>query len=202
LGLVAPGRIKRNDTARSGDVLILGKPLGIGILSGALQRGELDETGYRQMLETTTQLNKVGMALAELATVHAMTDVTGFGLLGHLLEMCRGSGLGADVDLDALPILPAARRLAEAGASTGAAARNWQSYGHEVRLPENFSAWGQSMLCDPQTSGGLLVAVAPQAAAAVLDLFHARGFAAAARIGGMTEGAPGVRIHATGQTQK
>ncbi|HJN59917.1 MAG TPA: selenide, water dikinase SelD, partial [Alphaproteobacteria bacterium] len=135
LGLVAPERIKRNDTAEAGDVLILGKPLGIGILSGALQRGELDEAGYREMLETTTQLNRVGIELAGLAAVHAMTDVTGFGLLGHLLEMCRGSGLGAEVATQALPILASAQRLAMAGASTGAAARNWQSYCHEVHLP-------------------------------------------------------------------
>ena len=188
MGLVAPERIKRNNTAKAGDVLILGKPLGIGILSGALQRGELDAAGYAEMLETTTQLNKIGTALGEIDAVHAMTDVTGFGLLGHLLEMCRGSGLAASVALDALPILPTAHRLAKAGAGTGAATRNWASYGHEVRLPEDIVAWGQSMLCDPQTSGGLLVACAPGEADSVLGQFHDSGFASAAWIGEMMAG--------------
>jgi selenide,water dikinase len=194
IGLTSPGRIKRNDTAEAGDVLILGKPLGIGILSGALQRGELDAAGYREMLDTTTQLNQVGMALAELSAVHAMTDVTGFGLLGHLLEMCRGSGLGAEVATQALPILASAQRLAMAGASTGAAARNWKSYGHEVHLPANIEPWQQSILCDPQTSGGLLVACARQEADKVLAIFHDAGFKAAARIGEMMEGKAEVRL--------
>lgn len=194
IGLAAPERIKRNDTAAAGDVLILGKPLGIGILSGALQRGELGEPGYRELLETATQLNRVGMTLAERSAVHAMTDVTGFGLLGHLLEMCRGAGLAANVALDALPILPAARELAMAGASTGAASRNWQSYGEEVRLPANMEPWRQSILCDPQTSGGLLVACAPGAAESVLGMFHDSGFAAATRIGEMMAGEAEVRV--------
>ncbi|MBT4427146.1 MAG: selenide, water dikinase SelD, partial [Rhodospirillaceae bacterium] len=194
MGLVAPERIKRNDTAQAGDVLILGKPLGIGILSGALQRGELDDAGYQEMLETTTQLNKIGTALGGLSTVHAMTDVTGFGLLGHLLEMCRGSSLTASLDFSALPILPTARKFAEAGASTGAATRNWASYGHEVHLPENIPAWGQSILCDPQTSGGLLVACASHAVDSVLAMFHDCGFAATVRIGELTAGEAEVRV--------
>ena len=194
MGLVAPKNVKRNDTAEEGDVLILGKPLGIGILSSALQRGELNGAGYREMLDTTTQLNKVGTALADIAGVHAMTDVTGFGLLGHLLEVCRGSALAASIDLSALPILPTARRLAADGASTGAATRNWQSYGHEVRLAENIPAWGQSMLCDPQTSGGLLVACAPREENSVLGMFHDSGFMAATRIGEMVAGNAQVRV--------
>ena len=171
-----------------------GKPLGIGILSGALQRGELDDAGYQEMLETTTQLNKIGTALGGLSTVHAMTDVTGFGLLGHLLEMCRGSSLTASLDFSALPILPTARKFAEAGASTGAATRNWASYGHEVHLPENIPAWGQSILCDPQTSGGLLVACASHAVDSVLAMFHDCGFAATVRIGELTAGEAEVRV--------
>ncbi|MFP6690373.1 MAG: selenide, water dikinase SelD [Alphaproteobacteria bacterium] len=194
IGLVAPERIKRNDTAEAGDMLILGKPLGIGILSGALQRGELDEAGYRELLETATQLNRVGMTLAEHSAVHAMTDVTGFGLLGHLLEMCRGAGLAANLTLDSLPILPSAQSLALAGASTGAATRNWQSYGKEVRLPANIESWRQSILCDPQTSGGLLVACAPEAAESVLAMFHDSGFAAATRIGEMKASKAEVRV--------
>jgi selenide,water dikinase len=199
MGLVAPKNVKRNDTAEEGDVLILGKPLGIGILSSALQRGELNGAGYREMLDTTTQLNKVGTALADIAGVHAMTDVTGFGLLGHLLEVCRGSALAASIDLSALPILPTARRLAADGASTGAATRNWQSYGHEVRLAENIPAWGQSMLCDPQTSGGLLVACAPREENSVLGMFHDSGFMAATRIGEMVAGDAQVRVSSNEQ---
>ncbi len=194
IGLAAPEHIKRNNTAKAGDVLILGKPLGIGILSTALQRGELDQSGYREMLETTTQINKVGMALAEQSAVHAMTDVTGFGLLGHLLEMCRGADLAAQIALEALPILPTARALAIAGASTGAASRNWQSYGDKVRLPADIVAWQQSILCDPQTSGGLLIACAPHKAESVLDMFYESGFAAATRIGDMMVGKAQVRV--------
>jgi selenide,water dikinase len=200
IGLAAPEHIKRNDTAQAGDVLILGKPLGIGILSGALQRGELDQPGYREMLETTTQLNKVGMALAKQSAVHAMTDVTGFGLLGHLLEMCRGAGLAAQIALKALPILPAARALAVAGASTGAATRNWQSYGDAVRLPADIAAWQQNILCDPQTSGGLLIACAPSEAESVLDMFHESSFAAATKIGDLMAGKPEIRVQSSEQT--
>lgn len=194
MGLVAPDRIMRNDTAEAGDVLILGKSLGIGILSGALQRGELDDAGYRQMLDTTTQLNNIGMALGREDAVHAMTDVTGFGLLGHLLEMCRGSGLAAKIDFASLPILAAAQDLAMAGASTGAATRNWNGYGQEVHLPEDMAPWRKSLLCDPQTSGGLLIACAPDAAESLLAMFHDSGFLAAATIGEMMAGEAEIRV--------
>ena len=188
LGLAHPQRIKRNSTAHAGDVLVLGKGLGVGVLSAALKKNLLSEEGYRQMLASTTQLNAVGSHLAELPGVHAMTDVTGFGLLGHLAEICRGSALGAHIVFESLPVIPAALPLAQQGFSTGAATRNWASYGSGVRLPPDLAPWQQSLLCDPQTSGGLLVSCAPAAVADVLARFHQEGFAAAGVIGQMRAG--------------
>src|SRR6184192_1824712 len=192
LGVIHPQRVLRNCTARADDAIVLGKALGIGILSSALKKGALSDEGYRQMLATTTQLNTVGQRLPEIAELHAMTDVTGFGLLGHLAEMCRGSRLGARVAFESLPVIPAALSLAREGYNTGAAARNWASYGHDVQLPDDLAPWQQALLCDPQTSGGLLVTCAPQAVAAVLALFRDEGFASDAVIGQMQAGA--VRI--------
>lgn len=188
LGLVHPDQVKRNDRAQAGDVLILGKPLGVGVLSAALKKGELDANGYRQMLEVTTQLNRPGTALSAMPGVHALTDVTGFALLGHLLEICRGSQLGAQVKFGQIPIIDTALKLAEAGCATGAATRNWNSYGHEVDLGEDITEWQRKLLCDPQTSGGLLVSCTPECAEAVLDAFHSAGFGQAAVIGTLHSG--------------
>ncbi len=196
LGLVQPERAKRNDTARPGDVLILGKPLGIGILSAALKKGQLSAEGYREMLDTTTRLNTVGTALAELPDVHAMTDVTGFGLLGHLLEICRGSQLRAHVQFARLPVLGTALDLLRQGFATGASGRNWASYGNAIALPEGLPDWGQKLLTDPQTSGGLLVACSPEVEEQVLELFHQEGFAAARTIGRLDVGSPGIDVFA------
>ncbi|MBI1175733.1 MAG: selenide, water dikinase SelD [Sideroxydans sp.] len=194
VGLVHPDHVKRNDYAKAGDVLILGKPLGIGIMSAALKKGELDAEGYRQMVETATQLNRVGMHLATMGGVHAMTDVTGFALLGHLLEICRGSGLEAEISFSDLPVLPAALALAQQGYSTGAADRNWKSYGAEVDLPPDIPEWQRKLLCDPQTSGGLLVACTADIAEQVLTAFRATGFDRACVIGRMAAGKPRVRV--------
>jgi selenide,water dikinase len=194
VGVAHPDHIKRNDRAQAGDVLILGKPLGVGVLSAALKKNELDADGYRQMVETTTQLNRVGGTLGGMSGVHAMTDVTGFALLGHLLEVCRGSRMGAELDFDALPFLPTALRLAEQGYATGAADRNWTSYGAEVDLPQGFPEWRRKLLCDPQTSGGLLVACAPGEQDRVLATFREQGFAEACVIGKMVAGEARVRI--------
>jgi selenide,water dikinase len=185
LGLVHPDRVKRNDQARSGDVLILGKPLGVGVLSAALKKGQLDAGGYAELIEHTTRLNSVGTVLGELEGVHAMTDVTGFGLLGHLLEICRGSGLGADVSFGDLPLIDTAAELARQGFATGAANRNWDSYGAWVEIGEGMPEWQRKLLCDPQTSGGLLVACSPDSAAEVLSLFRQHGFSHARQIGNM-----------------
>ena len=183
LGLMHPDKVKRNSSAHAGDVLILGKPLGVGILSAALKKGQLSDAGYAAMLESTTQLNTPGIALAEMPQVHALTDVTGFGLAGHLLEICRGSQLSAEVSFSELPILEEALSWLKQGVATGASDRNWQGYGQDVSLPVGAPAWQRKLITDPQTSGGLLVACAPQAEQAVLAEFQKRGFAQAKTIG-------------------
>ena len=194
MGLVHPARIKRNADARAGDVLILGKALGVGILSAALKKNRLDDAGYRAMITETTRLNRPGPALAAMEGVHAITDVTGFGLLGHTLEMARGAQLTAHVRRDALPWLPGVQAFAADGVITGASGRNWASYGASVRLGEGVSDTERALLTDPQTAGGLLVACSPDAAQAVLDLFRQHGFEQAAVIGDMRAGEPEVRV--------
>ncbi|MDB5939522.1 MAG: selenophosphate synthase [Polaromonas sp.] len=188
LGLVHPSRVKKNSGARAGDVLILGKPLGVGILSAALKKEALSAEGYAQMVAVTTQLNKPGIELSAMDAVHAMTDVTGFGLLGHGLELARGAGLKMQLQLDQVPLLPGVLELAGQGMVTGASGRNWESYGAEVSLPAGIAPAQQALLSDPQTSGGLLVACAPEAADAVLACFYAQGFPGARIVGRMLEG--------------
>ncbi len=193
LGLVHPDRVLRNSGARPGDRLILTKGLGVGVLGAALKAGRLDAPGYAAMLASTTRLNDAGTWLAELPGVHAATDVTGFGLLGHLLEMCRGSGLRATVRLQDVPLLAGVADLAQQGLATGASARNWASYGAEVTLPAALPDWQRVLLCDPQTSGGLLIAALPEAARPLLDRLLASGWAAA-DIGDVGAGLPGVTV--------
>ncbi len=188
LGLIHPSKVKKNSGAKAGDVLILGKPLGVGILSAALKKEVLSAEGYACMIATTTQLNKPGIELSSMDAVHAMTDVTGFGLLGHGLELARGAGLQMQLELGQIPLLPGVLELAEQGNITGASGRNWASYGAEVTLPADISPAQQALLSDPQTSGGLLVSCAPEAAEAVLGCFARHGFGAARQIGRMTEG--------------
>jgi len=194
LGLVDPAKVKRNDRAQAGDVLILGKALGVGIMGAALKKGELKEKAYQQMLESMTQLNTPGIALAEMPGVHALTDVTGYGLLGHLLEICRGSKLAARVSFDAVPILSAARHLLDAGYGTGASDRNWTSYGAAVELPAGKPAWCAKILTDPQTSGGLLAACDAATAPAVLEVFRQQGFKYATQIGTLVGGEPRIVV--------
>ena len=187
LGLVHPDRVKRNSSAKPNDILILGKPLGIGILSAALKKGKLSEAGYAAMLDWTTRLNTPGEALSEMSAVHALTDITGFGLAGHLLEICRGSKLAAKVRFDALPVIPEALDWVKQGVATGASERNWAGYGQDVVLGKDFPAWKKNLLTDPQTSGGLLVACAPDSVQDVLKKFSAEKFEAAV-IGSLAEG--------------
>jgi selenide, water dikinase len=187
IGLVHPGRIKRNADARPGDRVVLGKPLGVGIYGAALKKQQLADPAYRELMATTTQLNVAGVPLGALDGVHAMTDVTGFGLLGHLLEICRGSGVGASVTLSAVPMLNEARELIAAGCVTGGSERNWQSYGDAVELTSHGHV-ERMLLTDPQTSGGLLVSCAPEALENVLATFHEHGFSQAAVIGEITSG--------------
>ncbi len=183
LGLVHPQRVRRNAGAKPGDLLVLGKPLGVGVMSAALKKGALGAEGYDRMIATTTKLNTPGPDLAALDAVHALTDVTGFALAGHALEMARGSGHDVELDWAAVPLLPGVRALAGQGFVTGASGRNWASYGAEVELPEGFAAEDRALLTDPQTSGGLLAACAPEALDAVLAVFREHGFGDAAVVG-------------------
>jgi selenide, water dikinase len=194
IGVVHPEHVKRNRDARTGDALVLGKPLGVGILSAALKRQQLELPDYRALLELTTQLNRAGAELSEMAGVHAMTDVTGFGLLGHLLGMCRASGVGAQLRMASIPLLDNVLALAAAGVVTGASARNWASYGDEVRLAAGITLAQRALLCDPQTSGGLLVACDPEALPQVMGAFARHGGLRAARIGTFSTAHPGVAV--------
>jgi selenide,water dikinase len=194
LGLVHPSKVKRNADAKAGDVLVLGKPLGVGVLSAALKKGKLDDAGYKAMIANTTKLNKPGKALSEMAGVHALTDVTGFGLLGHLLELARGAKLEAQLDMADIPLLPGVEQLAHDGYFTGASGRNWDAYGKDVQLAESVSQAQHSLLTDPQTSGGLLVSCDAGSVDEVLALFRREGFGEAAVIGRMAEGAARVVV--------
>ena len=188
LGLVHPGRVRRNAGAQAGDVLVLGKPLGVGVYSAALKKEQLGDAHYREMIANTTLLNTPGPLLAELPGVHAITDVTGFGLAGHGLEMARGAGRTVAIDWPRVPLLPGVAELAAAGFITGASGRNWAGYGADVRLADGLPATAQSLVTDPQTSGGLLVACTPESVDGVLAVFRREGFAQAAVIGAVEAG--------------
>jgi selenide,water dikinase len=188
IGVVDPKHLKRNAGARPGDALVLGKPLGVGVYSAALKRGRLAPEGYAAMLASTTRLNTPGVKFGTMETVHALTDVTGFGLLGHLLEICRGSDLGATIAFARVPLHPGVADLARDGLVTGASARNWAGCGESVSLARPDDAAERALLTDPQTSGGLLVACAPDAVDDVLGVFRAEGFAEAAAIGSLAAG--------------
>lgn len=194
MGLVHPKKLKRNDGAQAGDTLILGKSLGVGILGSAVKEGKLDAAGYATLIDTTTRLNRPGIAFSELPGVHALTDVTGFGLLGHLLEICRGSGVAARVDFSRLPLLSAAIPLLQQGVGPGAIGRNWESYGHEVELDPALPDWASRIASDPQTSGGLLVSCTPDLTDEVLAIFRADGFDDATVIGELVSGTPRVSL--------
>jgi selenide, water dikinase len=195
LGLVHPKQVKRNADAKAGDSLILGKPLGVGVLSAALKKDALSAEGYAQMIANTTKLNTPGPELAKLAGVHALTDITGFGLAGHAMEMARGSDTTVRIDMARVPLLPGVRELAAQGMITGASGRNWAAYGNEVQLGDQLQPVDQALLSDPQTSGGLLVACAPEAVDEVLAVFQRHGFAAAAEVGEIVAAAnAGVRL--------
>ena len=183
LGIAHPDRIRRNADAQPGDVLVLGKPLGVGVMSAALKKGALDDAGYARMIASTTKLNVAGPDLAALDGVHAMTDVTGFGLAGHGLEIARGSGCDVLIDWASVPLHAGVRTLAGQGFVTGASGRNWAGYGERVLLAQDFAAEDRALLTDPQTSGGLLVSCAPASLDAVLATFRRHGFDAAAVVG-------------------
>jgi len=194
IGLVDPRNLKRNSGAKPGDKLILGKPIGVGIHSAALKKGKLDEAGYKAMIAATTKLNTPGTKLGQLEEVHALTDVTGFGLLGHLLEIAKGSNAGARLDWSAIPLLPGALEFAREGIATGASSRNWTGYGNRVKLGAGIGDAERAVLTDPQTSGGLLVACAPAACDEVLAIFRADGFEHAAVVGEVVAGPAEVAV--------
>ncbi len=194
IGLVNPAHLKRNSGARPGDKLILGKALGVGIYSAALKKDKLHESDYAAMVNSTTQLNTPGPVLACLDGVHAVTDVTGFGLLGHLLEICKGSKLRAKLHYDSIPLMPRAAELLAEGFMTGASTRNWASYGEHVQLAEGLDTAAKTLLTDPQTSGGLLVSCAPDTVTEVLSIFLQQGFSHVSVIGEITDAAPGIDV--------
>jgi len=194
IGLVDPANLKRNAGAKPGDRLVLGKPLGVGVYSAALKKGKLSEAGYAAMIASTTKLNTPGIALGAMPGVHALTDVTGFGLAGHLLEICRGSGAGAVVDFARVPLHPGVADLARAGHSTGASGRNWAGYGADVSIEAPDAELVRTLVTDPQTSGGLLVSCAPEDVDAVLGTFARDGFDGAAIIGEIVAGAPRIVV--------
>ena len=194
IGLVHPDRVLTNRAGRPGDVLILTKALGVGVLSAAFKQERLDADDYEALIASTTQLNAVGPDLAALDGVHAMTDVTGFGLLGHALEMARGAGLTAELFADGPAVLPGVEALAKAGVRTGASGRNWASYGASVLGADALPDWKRDILCDPQTSGGLLIAIDPAQVDVALDLLRRRGFTRSAVVGRLTPGPDRIAI--------
>ena len=194
LGLVHPDRVLTNRNSRAGDVLVLTKALGVGVLSAGFKQQRLAPGAYEALIATTTQLNTVGAGLADQPGVHAVTDVTGFGLLGHALEMCRPAGLVADIFARAPALLEGVESLARAGVRTGAAVRNWSSYGAAVELPADLPEWRRDLLCDPQTSGGLLIAVEGPQADLLLQKLEGAGFGASRTVGRLRAGEPGVRV--------
>lgn len=194
IGTCKPEHVRRNTDAKPGDALILTKAIGVGIYSAALKKGILSGDQYAEMIGTTTLLNKVGSALAADKDVHAITDVTGFGLLGHSAELARGSNATVAIDSGKVNYLTAARELAQAGHVTGASHRNWASYGAGVKLPAGLPDWQQHLLTDPQTSGGLLVTCAGSSAERIVQEIKAAGYPAASIIGKIETGAPEVRV--------
>ncbi len=194
IGLVDPKNLKRNAGAKPGDKLILGKPIGVGVISAALKKGRVDDAGYKAMIAATTKLNTPGTKLGRLAGVHALTDVTGFGLLGHLLEIAKGSSVAARLDWSAVPLLPGAYDFAREGIVTGASGRNWTGYGSRVTLGAGIGDAQKALLTDPQTSGGLLAACAPSACEEVLKIFRSEGFGEATIVGEVEAGEARVRV--------
>src|SRR5262245_59969343 len=194
IGTCRPEHVRRNADVRAGDKLILTKPIGVGIYSAAIKKGVLPPEGYAEMIGTTTLLNKVGAELAQDTDVHAITDVTGFGMLGHAMEMARGSGLTMSIRAGDVPLLTAAAKLAQEGFVTGASHRNWASYGKDVTLPAGTPDWRRHLLSDPQTSGGLLVACAPERADAIAHTIRNAGYPAARVIGHAERGPARVSI--------
>ncbi|WP_162674459.1 selenide, water dikinase SelD [Vibrio variabilis] len=172
-GVAPTESIKCNSTAQVGDVLVLTKSIGIGVLSQAEKKSLLKQEHQGVAVETMCQLNRVGEQLSELKYVTAMTDVTGFGLGGHLIEMCEGAGVSARINFDDIPLLSGVEYYIEQGCTPGGTRRNFDSYGAKLSA---LSDYQKALLCDPQTSGGLLVAVRPERVSELKSMLHACGF--------------------------
>lgn len=191
-GLVNIENIKQNNLAKEGDHLFLTKPLGVGILTTAEKRGILSEDHKGIAAKQMMQLNKVGEKLGHIKGVNAMTDVTGFGLLGHLIEMAEGSGLNAVIDFEKVPlIVDDLKNYIDQKCVPGGTNRNWDSYGHKV---EDIEDYEKAILADPQTSGGLLVAVDPLVIDEVIKIFKEHDLASFSSSIGRLTTAPGKRV--------
>jgi len=194
IGTCSPDRVKRNNSARPGDVLILTKALGVGLYSAALKTTQLNDNGYAELIASTTQLNDIGAKLGTNDSVHSMTDVTGFGLLGHSLEMAKGSNVKITIRMEQVPLLSQTEHFAQQGFVTGASHRNWSSIEHQVKLPFDLPEWQRHVLTDPQTSGGLLISVAAERAGLLLEQIKSAGYLTASVIGLVEVGAGSVRV--------
>ncbi len=172
-GSVEIEKLKRNDTATEGCLLLLTKPLGVGALTTAQKKNKLKPEHEHIAPDSMKMLNKIGKSLAEIKEIKAMTDVTGFGLLGHLTEMCQGAGLSADIEYNKIPIIKEAEEYINMGCIPGGTYRNWDSYGHMIKLRSEDE---KLILCDPQTSGGLLIAVEESAVNKVSSIMKEFGF--------------------------
>lgn len=196
IGICRPEQVRRNSGAKPGDALILTKGLGVGIYSSAFKKKALPRACYEEMIASTTLLNRIGSELAADPHVHALTDVTGFGILGHGLEMARASGLTVSLSLANIPFLSQAETLAREGFITGASERNWASYGGEVKLPDDMPDWQRLLLADPQTSGGLLVACDAASADSLVKTIRDAGYPLASIVGYTQPGPVQVEVRA------
>ena len=194
IGTCPVANLRRNSGAKAGDTLILTKALGVGIYSAAFKKAALAPEAYDELVASTTLLNRVGAELGKDPDVHAITDVTGFGILGHALEMAQGSGVGISLRAGDIALFSQCAALARQGYVTGASHRNWASYGTSITLPEDLPEWWRHILTDPQTSGGLLVSCRRDRAAALLEEIVAAGYPSARIIGAVEEGSPGLRV--------
>ncbi|MFN2440227.1 MAG: selenide, water dikinase SelD [Chitinophagaceae bacterium] len=177
-GTVHPKKIKKNNTAEEGDLVFLTKPIGTGILATALKRGLLQDEHYKILIEQMTALNKIGEELGKLDNVHAMTDVTGFGLLGHLIEMAEGSGLSAEVNYSAIKKVDGVDEYLQQRTIPDATFRNWNSYSSKVHFEKGVNVMEAfNLLPDPQTNGGLLIAVSENGIDKIKEVFLANGLA-------------------------
>jgi selenide,water dikinase len=194
MGTCKEGDIRRNSGARAGDAIILTKPLGVGVYAAAFKKGVLSTHAYADMITSMTLLNRVGTELAKDAAVHAMTDVTGFGLFGHALEMARGSGATIVLEAASVPIFPEAPELVQQGLFTGASVRNWASYKDGITLGSEFPEWQRHLFTDPQTSGGLLIACDAEQATTIVRKIVEEGYPYASIVGRVEKGVPTVNV--------